>query len=73
MVGVVQRSVPKLAIQATADGRRVTLCANESVTIKCGDASIALKVDGSVVIRGNRIVTQATGVNRIRGGSVELN
>jgi hypothetical protein len=73
VIGVVQSSAHKLAVQATADGRRVTLSASESITLKCGDASLVLKADGTVQVRGNRIVTHATGVNRIRGGSVELN
>jgi hypothetical protein len=41
--------------------------------LRCGEASISLSRDGKVVIRGRHIVSHASGVNRIRGGSVELN
>jgi hypothetical protein len=41
--------------------------------LRCGEGSITLTRDGKIVLRGKHIVTHASGVNRIRGGSVELN
>jgi hypothetical protein len=51
----------------------VSITARESITLKCGDASITLNRDGKIVLRGAHVVSHASGVNRIRGGSVELN
>jgi hypothetical protein len=55
------------------DGRRVELTAKETITLRCGEASITLSKDGKIVIRGSHVVSHASGVNRIRGGSVQLN
>jgi hypothetical protein len=55
------------------DGTTVELGAEESLTLRCGKARITLTRDGKIVIRGMHVVTHADGVNRIKGGSVELN
>jgi hypothetical protein len=60
-------------IEADADGRRVRLNAREEIILKCGQASITLRANGSVVIRGSYLETHATGTNRIKGGSVRIN
>ena len=45
----------------------------DEVTLKCGAASITLRRDGKVILRGAYVETTAKGVNRIRGGSVKIN
>jgi hypothetical protein len=55
------------------DGKNIELTAKETITLRCGDASITLNRDGKIVIRGMHVVSHAAGVNRIRGGSVQLN
>jgi hypothetical protein len=55
------------------DGKNIALTARETITLRCGDASITLNQDGKIVIRGMHVVSHAAGVNRIRGGSVQLN
>lgn len=55
------------------DGETLVLTGCETIVLRCGDASITLNKDGKVVIRGKHVVTHASGVNRIRGGSVQLN
>ena len=47
--------------------------AASQITLQCGKASITLRRDGKVVVRGTHVLTRASGVNRIRGGTVELN
>jgi hypothetical protein len=54
------------AIEAELDGERVTLAAKKEIVLRCGEASITLKCDGKVVIRGTYLVSHAAGVNRIR-------
>ena len=72
IIGIIQPAVATVA-QIVADGRDVVVSAEQSITLKCGEASITLQRDGRIVIRGKHVVTHATGVNRIRGGSVQLN
>lgn len=55
------------------NGRKVAIEANTELVLKCADATIRIARDGMVAVRGDRVVTQARGVNRIRGGSVEIN
>ncbi len=59
--------------EARVDGKRVIIEGKDEVTLKCGDALITLRRDGKVILRGAYVETTATGVNRIRGGSVKIN
>lgn len=58
---------------AYADGDRIVIEAKEEVVLKCGDASISLNKNGKVSIRGKYLLNRSTGVNRIMGGSVQVN
>lgn len=60
-------------VEARVDGKRVVIEGHDEVTIKCGAASITLRRDGKVFLRGAYVETTAKGVNRIRGGSVKIN
>ena len=66
---------PLPAAQKTArvDGKRVELEGREEVVLRCGKASLTLRADGKVVLRGVNVVTQADAVQKIRGGKVEIN
>lgn len=58
---------------ARVDGRRVTLEGKDEIVLRCGSASLILRRNGYVVMRGVRVETRAKGVNRIKGGSVQIN
>lgn len=69
-----QAAVPPLKVDdVTVDGKRIVLEGREEVVIKCGEASITLTKAGKILIRGNYLLNRSTGVNRIMGGSVQLN
>lgn len=51
----------------------VVLEAERSLTLRCGEASLTLRADGRVLLRGEDVVSHAKRVNRIRGGSVAVN
>lgn len=55
------------------DGRELVLEADSSLTLRCGKSSITLTRDGKIVVRGTNVVSRASGVNRIRGGTIKLN
>lgn len=55
------------------DGKRVVLEGKEEIVLKCGDASITLTKAGKILIRGKYLLNRSTGVNRILGGSVQVN
>lgn len=64
---------PDAVTNATIDGKRVVLEGREEVVLKCGEASITLTRAGKILIRGKYILNRSTGVNRILGGSVQVN
>jgi Domain of unknown function (DUF6484) len=51
----------------------LTLTAEKEITLRCGKASITLTSAGKVLIRGAYLLSRSSGVNRIKGGSVQLN
>src|SRR5581483_9967134 len=58
--------------EADIDGARVRICARDEIVIACGPASITLRRNGRIVIRGTHVETRAAGTNRIRGGQVRV-
>jgi hypothetical protein len=60
-------------VQIDADGERMIVSAKEQMVIQCGKASITLTKAGKVLIQGSYVSSRSTGVNRIKGGSVQLN
>lgn len=59
--------------QVYVDGKQVCIEGAEEVTFKCGKASITLMKSGKILIRGTYLLSRSTGVNRILGGSVQVN
>ena len=65
--------LPGAGKTARVDGKRVEIEGREEVVLRCGKASLTLRRDGKVVLRGVDVVTQADAVQRIRGGKVQIN
>lgn len=55
------------------DGERLILEGKKEIVLKCGDASITLTKAGKILIRGKYLLNRSSGVNRILGGSVQIN
>jgi hypothetical protein len=55
------------------DGESVVVEGKREVVLKSGEASLTLRRDGKVVIRGTYVETYAKGINRIKGGAVKIN
>jgi len=60
-------------VEINADGERLIVSAREQVVIRCGKASITLTKAGKVLIEGAYVLSRSSGVNRIKGGSIQLN
>jgi hypothetical protein len=61
------------SVQVTADGQRLEVAARDEIVLRCGEASITLRRNGRVVIKGAYVETRARGTNRIKGGNVLIN
>ncbi|MFC4158973.1 hypothetical protein [Chitinimonas lacunae] len=46
---------------------------NRRITLRCGRSSITLYPNGKIALRGDYILSEAEGINRIAGGQIELN
>lgn len=60
-------------VEVDADGERMLIGAREQLVLRCGKASITLTKAGKVLIQGSYVSSRSTGVNRVKGGSVQLN
>ena len=61
------------APNAEIDHERLVLTADKEIVLRCGKASITLTRAGKILIRGAYLLSRSSGVNRIKGGSVQLN
>ena len=66
-------SAPEPAIVTETDGERLVFTADKEIVLRCGESSITLTRAGKVLIRGAYVLTRSSGVNRIQGGSVQIN
>lgn len=64
---------PPHPLEVQVDGERVILTAQHEIVLRCGKASITLTRAGKVLIHGEYLLSRSSGVNRIKGGSVQIN
>jgi hypothetical protein len=64
---------PESSVDVSLDGEQVTLSARKEIVLRCGKASITLTRAGKIIIRGAYVLSRSSGVNRIKGGSVQIN
>jgi len=77
VIGVVQhpdrQTDTREVVRADIDDERIVLRAQKEIVLKCGKASITLTREGKILIRGAYLLSRSSGVNRIKGGSVQIN
>ena len=75
VVGVLQRPgrpEPR-ALQVDLDGETLVLTGRKEIVLRCGKASITLTRAGKVLLRGAYVSSRSSGVNKVKGGSVQIN
>ena len=60
-------------VEVDADGQRLVVTAKDQLVLRCGKASITLTRAGKVLIEGAYVSSRSSGVNRVKGGSIQLN
>ncbi len=70
---VLEQSLDAAPREARVDGQKVTLEGRNEVVLKCGKASITLRRNGQILLRGVNIRTEAEGTQQIKGGKVQIN
>lgn len=71
IVGRVGETLPQPSVDMNAD--ELNFEGREQVVLRCGEASITLKADGQVLIKGSRLLSRASESNKIRGATVLIN
>lgn len=61
-----------LTVEAEGE-QTLVVSARQQLVLRCGKASITLTRAGKVLIEGTYVASRSSGVNRIKGGSVQLN
>jgi hypothetical protein len=78
IIGLVEEAPGAIPARASKqpvsiDARSIVLAGDTEIVLRCGQATLTLKRDGKLILRGAYVETQATGVNRIKGGCVKIN
>jgi hypothetical protein len=75
IIGVIRNSSRDRSKQIDIDVQCQTspLADEGEVVLRCGKASITLTREGKIILRGTYISSRSSGVNRIKGGSVQIN
>jgi hypothetical protein len=75
VMGVIETFEPprEAADEEPDPGRRVVVSADEELVLTCGKASITLTRSGKILIKGAYVSSHASGTQRIRGATVEIN
>ena len=75
VMGLVEERTAKrrAPVELMLDKRSFVFTAEEEIVLRCGKASITLTRAGKVLIRGAYLLNRSSGVNRIKGASVQIN
>jgi len=53
--------------------QEIVFHSEKKITLSCGKSSITLYPNGKIVLKGDYILSDAEGVNRLSGGRIDLN
>ena len=81
IIGVLQHEQPKKVgaerqihpLSVQVDDKQHVISAEREIVLRCGEASITLTRAGKILLKGTYVVSRSSGVNRIKGGSVQIN
>jgi hypothetical protein len=67
VLGVIAAYIPE------PEPDRIRIAAREAIELRCGDSSLTMTKTGRVTIKGEQVLSRATGVNKIKGAAVKIN
>ena len=77
VMGLLQMPVIALGASTGFDVDEATgsidIFSEREINLHCGDAHFRMTAEGLIEMRGNKVVSHSTGLNRVRGASVKLN
>ena len=69
----VELDTPLDSFEREVDDEQIVLTTDKRLVVRCGKASLTLTPAGKIILRGEYVLTRANGLNRIQGGSVQIN
>jgi len=75
IIGVLREAAtsPARPLEVRLEGERLVLEGRREIELRCGKASILLRENGKVIVKGTHIVSRSSGANKIKGASIALN
>lgn len=73
IMGIIYHHEEGQPMPVDIDGESKIITAKKEIVLRCGKASITLTRAGKVIIRGTYLLNRSSGVNKIKGGSVQIN
>ena len=70
---VVEVVLPEGVETVRIAGRRITIAADESLSLECGGGSVRIDKRGKVVVLGTDITSRAKRLHKVKGASVAIN
>ena len=58
---------------AARSEEQLVFSAEREIVLRCGEASVTLTRAGKILLRGTYLLSRSTGINRIKGGAVQIN
>jgi hypothetical protein len=58
---------------ACVDGKRVVIRGRDEIVFSCGEASITLRRNGKVIVRGTKVESHSLGTQWVTGAVVKIN
>jgi hypothetical protein len=72
VMGLVHEQLPA-PVTLVLDMERIVLQGHTEVQLRCGEASVTMRADGRILLKGTELVSKASATNKIRGASVQIN
>lgn len=60
-------------VEVSVDQERLQLVGKKEIELRCGKASILLKANGKIILKGTHLISRSSGPNKIKGASISLN
>ncbi len=59
--------------EVRVEGDQLILEGRESLELRCGKASLLMREDGKIILKGTHLVSRSSGANKLKGASISLN
>jgi len=53
--------------------KEIEIIADSKLVLRCGEGALTITEDGTVIIKGARMLSRAKGTNKIKGAAVQIN